>query len=151
MISHEIRTPIAGILGICELLENDPSLSDGHRSLVDKAMRSGENLLDLVGMVLVSLGCYSMRLSMPAYPPCPQDVRKIEVGELSIEEAPFELEQAIADARLFSIHAHRKNLNFVEDVGRFYEATVLGDRLRLRQILSNALSNSIKFTSSGEV
>lgn len=79
-----------------------------------------------------------------------QDVRKIEVGELTIEEAPFELEQAIADARLFSIHAHRKNLNFVEDVGRFYEATVLGDRLRLRQILSNALSNSIKFTSSGE-
>ncbi|ORY89097.1 hypothetical protein BCR35DRAFT_350593 [Leucosporidium creatinivorum] len=131
MISHEIRTPIAGILGICELLENDPSLSDGHRSLVDKAMRSGENLLDLVGMVL--------------------DVRKIEVGELTIEEAPFELEQAIADARLFSIHAHRKNLNFVEDIGRFYEATVLGDRLRLRQILSNALSNSIKFTANGAI
>lgn len=59
MISHEIRTPIAGILGICELLENDPSLRDGHRSLVDKAMRSGENLLDLVGMVLV---CRSIRL-----------------------------------------------------------------------------------------
>lgn len=53
VISHEIRTPIAGILGICELLMDDSTLSEGHRSLVGKAIRSGEILLDLVGMVLV--------------------------------------------------------------------------------------------------
>lgn len=52
-MSHEIRTPIAGILGICELLLDDPSLAESHRSLVGKAVRSGEILLDLVGMVLV--------------------------------------------------------------------------------------------------
>lgn len=54
-ISHEIRTPIAGIISICELLASDPTLLDDHRSLVDKAMRSGEVLLELVGMVLVSI------------------------------------------------------------------------------------------------
>lgn len=76
-------------------------------------------------------------------------MRKIEAGELSLEEEPFELESVIADARLFSIQAHRNDINFVEDVAHFYEAPLLGDRQRLRQVLANALSNSIKFTKKG--
>jgi signal transduction histidine kinase len=53
-ISHEIRTPIATVIGISELLLDDSTLLDGHRALVEKSLRSGEILLDLVGMVLVS-------------------------------------------------------------------------------------------------
>lgn len=53
-ISHEIRTPIATVIGICELLLDDLTLMDSHRALVEKSLRSGEILLDLVGMVLVS-------------------------------------------------------------------------------------------------
>lgn len=62
-ISHEIRTPIATVIGICELLLDDPTLMDSHRSLVEKSLRSGQILLDLVGMVLVSL--IPSRLSLP--------------------------------------------------------------------------------------
>ncbi|ORY89096.1 hypothetical protein BCR35DRAFT_300899 [Leucosporidium creatinivorum] len=130
-ISHEIRTPIAGIISICELLASDPTLLDDHRSLVDKAMRSGEVLLELVGMVL--------------------DVRKIEVGELTIEEAPFELGQVVADARLFSIVSEQKSVVFNEDIGDYYAGTLLGDRFRLRQVLANALSNAVKFTKQGAI
>ncbi|GAA5858880.1 hypothetical protein JCM8547_007140 [Rhodosporidiobolus lusitaniae] len=129
-VSHEIRTPIASILGICELLLGE-QISKEQRVLVEKALQSGENLLDLVGTVL--------------------DVRKVETGELILESAPFHLSDALSDARLFAVSAQKKGLKFVEDVQPFYEGTVLGDRLRLRQILANALSNSVKFTSQGSV
>ncbi|GAA5979992.1 hypothetical protein JCM11641_008256 [Rhodosporidiobolus odoratus] len=130
-VSHEIRTPIASILGICELLLAD-DINDDQRMLVEKAVRSGENLLDLVGAVL--------------------DVRKVETGELVLEAAPFALSDALSDARLFSVIAQKKGLKFIEQIeDGFYEGVLLGDRLRLRQVLANALSNSVKFTSQGYV
>ncbi|GAA5859356.1 hypothetical protein JCM1840_004577 [Sporobolomyces johnsonii] len=131
-ISHEIRTPIAGILGICELLlADDNQLEEKQRSLVKKALRSGEILLELVGAVL--------------------DVRKVETGELRLESAPFSLSEAVADARLFSVAAQKKGIAFVEDIGEYYEGPLLGDRLRLRQVLANALSNAVKFTREGSI
>ncbi|GEM10368.1 histidine kinase [Rhodotorula toruloides] len=131
-ISHEIRTPIAAILGICELLLADSDrLAPDQRNLVENAVQSGELLLELVGAVL--------------------DVRKIETGELELETAPFLLCEALADARLFAIIAQKKGLDFVEDVGDFYGGTLLADRLRLRQVLANALSNAVKFTKDGSV
>lgn len=78
-------------------------------------------------------------------------MRKIETGELELETAPFLLSEALADARLFSIIAQKKGLEFVEDVGEFYGGTLLADRLRLRQVLANALSNAVKFTKEGAV
>ncbi|GAA5920152.1 hypothetical protein JCM1841_004467 [Sporobolomyces salmonicolor] len=131
-ISHEIRTPIAGILGICELLlADDSELKEMQRSLVKKALRSGEILLELVGAVL--------------------DVRKVETGELRLESAPFLLAEAVADAQLFSVAAQKKGIDFVEDISAYYEGPVLGDRLRLRQVLANALSNAVKFTAKGSI
>lgn len=129
-ITHEIRTPIAGILGICELLLGDSSrLSDDQRSLVQQAVRSADTLLELIGAVL--------------------DLRKVEENALALEMGPFLVEDALNDARLFSVIAQKKGLEFVEDVRPFYPGTLLGDRLRLRQILANALSNAVKFTKSG--
>ncbi|KPV73466.1 uncharacterized protein RHOBADRAFT_54689 [Rhodotorula graminis WP1] len=131
-VSHEIRTPIAGILGICELLLADSDrLAEDQRALVDKAVRSGELLLDLVGAVL--------------------DVRKVEQGELRLEAAPFALSDALADARLFGVIAQKKGLEFDEQIDIAYKGVLLGDRLRLRQVLANAIGNSIKFTRDGKV
>ncbi|GAA5883852.1 hypothetical protein JCM3774_005798 [Rhodotorula dairenensis] len=131
-ITHEIRTPIAGILGICELLLGDSSqLSDDQRSLIQQAVRSADTLLELIGAVL--------------------DLRKVEENALSLETGPFLVNEALNDARLFSVIAQKKGLEFVEDVRPFYQGTLLGDRLRLRQILANALSNAVKFTKSGTV
>ncbi|GAA6021701.1 hypothetical protein JCM10207_008548 [Rhodosporidiobolus poonsookiae] len=130
-ISHEIRSPITAILGICELLLTDTNVNDEQRELVDKAVRSGEILLDLVGAVL--------------------DVRKVEAGELVLEASPLRIDDVLLDARLFSVIAQKKGLAFVEDIGPFYEGVLLGDRLRLRQVLANALSNAVKFTSEGSI
>jgi signal transduction histidine kinase len=87
-ISHETRTPVAGIISIAELLLSDPSLQDEHRLLVSQALRSGEILLELVGMVL--------------------DLRKVESGELRLERMPFTLTDVMEDAKLFSVIARKK-------------------------------------------
>lgn len=87
-ISHETRTPVAGIISIAELLLSDPSLQDEHRLLVSQALRSGEILLELVGMVL--------------------DLRKVESGELKLERMPFTLNDVMEDAKLFSVIARKK-------------------------------------------
>ena len=87
-ISHETRTPVAGIISIAELLLADDTLQDEHRLLVSQALRSGEILLELVGMVL--------------------DLRKVESGELKLERAPFTLTDVLDDAELFAIIAKKK-------------------------------------------
>ena len=158
-ISHEIRTPIAGILGICEcvgslpkegcrpaceelnrilcpsarrlLLADSDRLAEDQRALVEKGVRSAEILLDLVGAVL--------------------DFRKVETGELKLEAKPFRLSDLLADASLFGVLAQKKGLEFAENVDVSFEGALLGDRLRLRQILANALGNSVKFTRASSL
>ncbi len=87
-ISHEIRTPVAGIISIAELLLADVSLQPEHQVLVSQALRSGEILLELVGMVL--------------------DLRKIESGELELQHAVFRTADLIRDAQLLSVLVKRK-------------------------------------------
>ena len=87
-ISHEIRTPIAGVISIAELLLGDPLLQSEHRLLVSQALRSGEILLELVGMVL--------------------DLRKIESGELELERASFRTADLIQDAQLLFVLVKQK-------------------------------------------
>ncbi|KAG9009764.1 hypothetical protein FRB94_011457 [Tulasnella sp. JGI-2019a] len=131
-ISHEIRTPIAGMTGIAELLLADPELNADQRQLVEKCLQSGEILLDLVGMVL--------------------DMGKIEAGKLDLEQQPFLLQDVLSDAKLFAVAAEKKGLQFVEDYPTIlWTGPFIGDRLRLRQILANFLSNAVKFTSRGSV
>lgn len=74
---------------------------------------------------------------------------KVEAGKLAVERCPFRLAEVVADAALFSVIAQQKGVEFVEDVGSFYPGILSGDRLRLRQVLANGLSNAVKFTKRG--
>lgn len=74
---------------------------------------------------------------------------KVEAGKLAVERCPFRLAEVVADAALFSVIAHQKGVEFVEDIGSFYPGVLSGDRLRLRQVLANGLSNAVKFTKRG--
>ncbi|KAG9011616.1 hypothetical protein FRB93_002677 [Tulasnella sp. JGI-2019a] len=131
-ISHEIRTPIAHMIGISELLLVDPTLSVKQRRLVEKCLHSGEILLELVGMVL--------------------DMGKVEAGKLELEQHPFRLSEVLADAELFTLAAQKKGLDFIQDTcPTLFADQLIGDRLRLRQVLANFLSNAVKFTSRGSI
>jgi len=129
-LNHEIRTPLTGILGMADLLlETD--LDDAQREYVVTARICAEELLGLLDSALE----YSALAS----------------GTLAIEEAEFNLpellEGLLAQNR---IKAHAKGLKLLASLDRM-PVVVIGDALRLRQILAQLLSNAIKFTENGEV
>ncbi|GAA6024115.1 hypothetical protein JCM11491_001095 [Sporobolomyces phaffii] len=129
LTSHELRTPIAHMLGLSELLLAEP-LSESQKSLAAQILRSGDVLLEMIGQVL--------------------DMGKVEAGKLDLESRPFNLNDLSSDARLFSTAASKKGLDFVEDIDEF-STEVLGDMPRLRQVLTNLLSNAVKFTKRGAI
>lgn len=70
---------------------------------------------------------------------------KVEAGKLELEQAPFKLTEVLLDADLFALAAKNKGLEFVQDVpASLYNGHLIGDRLRLRQVLANFLSNAVK-------
>ncbi len=130
-MSHEIRTPMSGVLGTIDLLRDSP-LSDYQQRLVDTARRSASSLLDLLNDIL--------------------DFSKIEAGKLDLEEIDFDLRQLIDDVHdLFAERARSKGLELETRVEPALPSLLRGDPTRLRQILSNLLSNALKFTDSGSV
>jgi len=130
-MSHEIRTPMNGILGMTELLLGTP-LTDKQRRFAQAVYRSGESLLEIINDIL--------------------DFSKIEAGKLELARCDFALRAVVEDTlELLAPRAHEKRveLNFREQPG--LPATVHGDPLRLRQVLTNLVANAIKFTERGEV
>ncbi len=136
-MSHEIRTPMNAIVGFSKLAL-DTNLDRKQHEFLTSIRNAGENLLTLVSDVL--------------------DFSKIEAGKLTLEERPFHLQEVLGDVeRLFRTDMRRKGLTFtVEDLTATHAAypeasRLLGDSLRLQQVLVNLIGNAVKFTEEGEI
>jgi len=131
MVSHEVRTPLNGILGMTDLLLDTP-LTAEQATYVKAARTSGDALLSLIDEIL--------------------DFSKIEAGKLDFEPRPFALAPLIEEmVELLAPRAHAKGLSIAADVDERLPAQVVGDATRLRQVLLNLAGNAVKFTETGGV
>lgn len=130
-VSHEIRTPINAILGMTQL-SLKTNLNDQQRGYLRSIESSSRILLGIVNDML--------------------DFAKIEAGKLTIESIPFDLEEVLANlADMFAYRAYDKNLEFIINLPTNIPTRLMGDPLRLNQVLVNLVSNAIKFTEDGEI
>ncbi|MFR9803184.1 response regulator [Pseudonocardia sp. RS010] len=130
-MSHEIRTPMNAVIGMTELL-SATSLTEEQRDYTGVVAQSADGLLTVINDVL--------------------DFSKIEAGKLELDREPFDPREVIEDALgLLAPRAAAKGLELVAAVDGAPPSTVLGDPVRLRQILVNLVGNAVKFTERGEV
>ena len=130
-MSHEIRTPINAVIGMAHLLKRT-QLTPGQKDYLKKLTLSAHTLLGVINDIL--------------------DLSKVEAGMLSLENVHFQFDQVIEQvATLMAPKAAEKQLEFLISVSDQVPAGLVGDPLRLTQILMNLCNNAIKFTEDGEV
>ncbi|MBS0345277.1 MAG: PAS domain S-box protein [Proteobacteria bacterium] len=130
-MSHEIRTPMNAVLGLAQVLEREP-LAEHQHDMVQRIRTAGQSLLAILNDVL--------------------DLSKIEAGQLRIEQRPFDLAVLLANLdSLMGQNARGKGLALRIDGPPESLGPLLGDGLRLEQVLFNLTGNAIKFTEQGEV
>ena len=130
-MSHEIRTPLNGILGFTHLLQKS-ELSPRQLDYLNTIEKSADSLLSIINEIL--------------------DFSKIEAGKLVLDSIPFNLRDLLQDTlTILAPAAHAKQLELVSLVYRDTPLALIGDPLRLKQILTNLVSNAIKFTRQGTI
>jgi PAS domain S-box-containing protein len=131
-MSHELRTPLTAIIGVSDMLLNGPQSPNQLRHFMEMQRNAGRGLLSVINDIL--------------------DFSRIEVGQLELEAAPFSLKEIAQDCiKLVSDQAQRKGVKPMVAIGSNVHDRVIGDSIRLRQVLLNLVSNGVKFTHSGYV
>jgi len=130
-MSHEIRTPMNAIIGFTNLLQKE-QLNEKSREFVSSIQNSGESLLEIINDIL--------------------DFSKIEAGMMRIESSPFSLRELLHSVKtMFAAKIQPKDLSFIVNIENSIPDLLIGDAVRLTQILVNLVNNAIKFTNSGGI
>ena len=130
-MSHEIRTPLNGVIGLAQALVRT-DLTPAQREMLDLIQSSGQTLQTLLSDIL--------------------DLARVESGRMEIASEAFDLRRAVLDAaQLYAAAASEKGLQFFVDIDPDAAIWVRGDVVRLKQVLTNLVSNAVKFTAQGFV
>ncbi|AKH19174.1 ATP-binding protein [Sedimenticola thiotaurini] len=130
-MSHEIRTPLNGVLGMCQLLQST-EMTQKQQLYLNTIGAAANSLLVIINDIL--------------------DFSKIEAGELKFEESPFNLSQVLEElSDLMTPAMEQKHLRLIYDTPGDLDDQIIGDSLRIKQVLTNLINNAVKFTQQGQV